>query len=183
MGCSQNPVERVASPEAEADTSTVADTGTVINVDFVESAPKDRFVITNVGTCTVENMVFELDLSQSQGGLIFDTTGAGAGVEVFQPFEVIAGDIAQISDEGVKDGDSQLALRIGNLQPGGIASFSIDVDDTLRDESALGEIRVAGSEMSGGAVQVTVGNAAPQSSAFDEVSSAVIQLPSCSVSS
>ena len=59
-----------------------------IVVNFVESAPKDRFVIENTGECEFENLVVEIDLSGSAGGLIFDTTATGAGVEVFQPFEV-----------------------------------------------------------------------------------------------
>ncbi len=47
---------------------------TNIEIDFVESAPKDRFVINNVGQCILENLELEMDLSESTGGLIFDTT-------------------------------------------------------------------------------------------------------------
>ena len=59
-----------------------------IVVNFVESAPKDRFVIKNTGEYDFENLIVEIDLTSSVGRLIFDTTGNGAGVEVFQPFEV-----------------------------------------------------------------------------------------------
>lgn len=124
-----------------------AETASVVEVSFIEGAPTDRFVITNRGPCPLGEIALELDLSASAGGLIFDTLATGAGVEVFQPFEVEAGDIVPLAD-GVSDGDSSLSLRIGSLGAGDRASFTIDVDDTL-PSSELGQIRVAGSEISG----------------------------------
>ena len=62
-----------------------------VEIKFTESAPKDRFVIENTSKCDLNNMTLEIDLSQSAGRLIFDTTATGAGVEVFQPFEVTEG--------------------------------------------------------------------------------------------
>lgn len=166
-----------ASAPVEAD-DVVVKMPAVIEVDFIESAPKDRFVITNVGNCALEAVIVEFDLSQSAGKLIFDTTGTGAGVEVFQPFEVVAGEIEQVSAEGVQDGDSTLALRITNLAASDSASFTIDVDDTLTN-SELGMIRVSGSEITGGMVQITIGDTTQASASFDAASTALVQLPTC----
>jgi len=55
-----------------------------VEVRFVESAPKDRFVVKNLGNCDLRDLTLEVDLGSSQGQLIFDTTASGAGVEVFQ---------------------------------------------------------------------------------------------------
>ncbi len=104
-------------------------------------------MVINRGACPLGESTLELDLSASAGGLIFDTSATGAGVDVFQPFEVEAGDIVPLADS-VNDGDSSLSLRIRSLEAGDRASFTIDVDDTL-PSSELGQIRVAGSEISG----------------------------------
>jgi len=66
---------------------------TTIEVRFIESAPKDRFIIKNIGECNLSEFTFSIDLTESVGKLIFDTTEAGAGVEVFQPFEIVSGNI------------------------------------------------------------------------------------------
>ena len=50
----------------------------------------------------MQDLALEIDLTQSEGRLIFDTTATGAGVEVFQPFEVTHGNIALVSQDGVK---------------------------------------------------------------------------------
>ncbi|MGD1857176.1 MAG: hypothetical protein ACFB2W_23325 [Leptolyngbyaceae cyanobacterium] len=149
----------------------------VIEIEFIESAPKDRFVVTNMGSCTLEELMLELDLSQSAGKLIFDTTATGAGVEVFQPFEVEEGDIVPLAAEGVNDGDTILALQIASLGPNNRASFTIDVDDTL-PRSDLGQIRVADSEISGAVVTISIGNGETTSAKFDG-SIAQADLPVC----
>ena len=132
-----------------------------------------------MGSCTLENLVLELDLSQSMGKLIFDTSATGAGVEVFQPFEVETGEIVQIADNGVNDGDTELALNIAYLAPGDMASFTIDVDDTL-PRSDLGQIRVTDSEINGASVSLTLGDAAAISTKFNDESIARASLPDCS---
>ena len=157
---------------------SVANEDSAIAIEFIESAPKDRFVITNMGSCTLEELTLELDLSQSAGGLIFDTMAAGAGVDVFQPFEVEAGDIVQLAADGVDDGDAELALSIASLGPGDRASFTIDVDDTL-PSSDLGQIRVADSEISGALATVTVGDSESVLTKFSG-STARANLPTCS---
>lgn len=150
-----------------------------IEVDFYESAPKDQFVIKNTGKCLLQDLTLEIDLTKSAGQLIFDTTAAGAGVEVFQPFEVTRGNISLISQSGVKDGDAKLALSIPNLPSGKSVSFTIDVDDTL-PVSELGKIRVAGSEIKNGLVKISSGKQNPTSAVFGSNSKATILQPACS---
>ena len=55
-------------------------------VDFEESAPKDYFRLKNASETEWRIDRVEIDLRGS-GGLIFDVTGRGAGVSVYQPFE------------------------------------------------------------------------------------------------
>ena len=120
-----------------------------IAVNFDEGAPKDRFSFQNVGECAVKSTDIELDLSGSKSGLIFDTTGTGAGVEVFQPLEIVAGSDALKSITQVTDGDTLVTLSIDELQPGDTIAFTIDVDDTAGNR----EITVSGSEIEGAIVR------------------------------
>lgn len=133
-----------------------------LSVKFVESAPKDWFAVTNNGNCKLDSLQMDIDLTDSAGKLIFDTTSTGAGVEVFQPFEIRGGNIELISAGDVKDGDKRLSVLIKHLQPGETASFTIDVDDTLTN-SELGMIRVSQSEIQGTKVVLTVNSEDPQS--------------------
>ena len=127
----------VASP-AQAD----------LNVNFIEGAPKDRFRIENKGTCAIQNASLSIDLSSSQGRLIFDVTSEGAGVEVFQPFEITEGREALSEIPAVLDGQSNVTLEIAELQPSQVIVFMIDVDDTLGQRG----ITVTGSEIKGGSI-------------------------------
>jgi hypothetical protein len=119
-----------------------------LNVKFVEGAPKDRFRIENTGTCDIQNASLSIDLSSSQGGLIFDVTSEGAGVEVFQPFEIVEGREAVSEIPAILDGQSNVTLEIEKLQPNQVIVFTIDVDDTLGQR----EITVTGSEIKGGSI-------------------------------
>lgn len=127
-----------------------------LQIKFVESAPKDWFAVTNLTNCVLSNVQMNIDLTRSAGKLIFDTTASGAGVEVFQPFEVRSGEIELISGDKVVDGDRTLAVLIASLKSGESASFTIDVDDTMTN-SELGMIRVSKSEISGSEVLVSIG--------------------------
>lgn len=152
-----------------------------VEVSFIESAPKDRFVIENVGGCSLDDVTVSIDLTQSEGRLIFDTTATGAGVEVFQPFEIRSGDLKLVSSVDVKDGDTGLAININSLHPGKSVSFTIDVDDTLTS-SELGKIRVTGAEIENAQVNVQLGDAKPVVAAFDRNSIAQVALPPCAAS-
>lgn len=149
-----------------------------IQVDFTESAPKDRFTIKNTGSCNLQDLTLTLDLSNSAGKLIFDTTASGAGVEVFQPFEVRQGDIKLTSAARVNDGDTTLSVSIPGLPAGEAVSFTIDVDDTL-PQSELGMIRVTGAEIAQGRFQVKVGAQDPVSAVFNGDSRATAVLAAC----
>ncbi|AXI48964.1 aggregation factor core [Sulfitobacter sp. SK012] len=116
---------------------------------FNEGAPKDRFTITNTGSCSIENATIMLDLSTSKSGLIFDVTGKGAGVEVFQPLVIMTGADALRTIPSVKDGDNRIELDIKQLAAGKEVSFTIDVDDTMGGR----EITVSGSEIEGAQVK------------------------------
>ncbi|MDP2493054.1 aggregation factor core [Shimia thalassica] len=124
-----------------------------LHVEFVEGAPKDRFVVTNTGNCPIDAAMVTIDLSGSQGGLIFDVTGAGSGVEVFQPFEVVLGGDHMVQLPNVKDGDQVVSLQLENLDQNGSVAFTIDVDDT----AGAREITVSRSEMKGATVSAKVG--------------------------
>lgn len=139
-----------------------------IAVRFIESAPKDRFVIENVSDCAEGPMDITIDLATAPVGLIFDTTGAGAGVEVFQPFEVAEGGAALTNAIAPTDGDQSVTLNLAGLAPGGVFAFTVDVDDTAKS-SALGQIRVSDAEISGATVTVN-----GVSTAFDVRAMAVL---------
>lgn len=119
-------------------------------VRFDEGAPKDRFTFKNVSACAVENASLELDLSGSAAGLIFDVTASGAGVEVFQPLEMVAGTSAIKRTPRVRDGDNRVTFNIGSLEPGQAIAFTIDVDDTKGGR----EITVSNAEFEGATVRL-----------------------------
>ena len=145
-----------------------------IGVSFTESAPKDRFEITNLATCDVVATDVVIDLGASAAGLIFDVTGAGAGVEVFQPFELVAGADALAAVPKVADGDTQVVLSIRRLAPGKRIAFTIDVDDTIGPRG----IMVSGSEIQGAVVRVAAAGTST-SGRFSSQGKAVVQTPPC----
>lgn len=118
-----------------------------IRIEFDEGAPKDRFTISNISGCALTEGEVFIDLSKSKAGLIFDTTGQGAGVEVFQPLEFTRGQNFLTNEPKVKDGDNSVRLVFADFDPNGSISFTIDVDDTIGQR----EITVSGSEIAGAA--------------------------------
>lgn len=141
-----------------------------LSVAFVEGAPKDRFRIVNTGACAVGPGSLQIDLGDAVGGLIFDVTGNGAGVEVFQPFEVSSGGAALTALPRVVDGDQRIDLALAVLPAGAELSFTIDVDDTAGTRA----ITVSGSEMAGAVVRFD-----GASGAFDGRARAVVSTPAC----
>ncbi|MFA3919147.1 aggregation factor core [Ruegeria hyattellae] len=119
-----------------------------VQIRFIEGAPKDRFVLTNVGACEVDASTLKIDLSQSAGRLVFDVTEKGAGVEVFQPLEFVEGADALRQIPAVVDGQDSIELEIASLPAGDKLAFTIDVDDTIGQR----EITVTGSEIEGATV-------------------------------
>ncbi|MCH2249148.1 MAG: aggregation factor core [Cognatishimia sp.] len=116
-----------------------------IRVEFIEGAPKDRFVFTNFSDCDIGAGVFKIDFTGSDAGLIFDVSGTGAGVEVFQPFELTSGAEFLNTLPTISDGDQLAILDISGLKTNASIAFTIDVDDTRGTRA----ITVADSEISG----------------------------------
>lgn len=145
-----------------------------LRVSFDEGAPKDRFRIVNTGGCAIVNSSILLDLSTSQGGLIFDVTGLGQGVEVFQPFDLVEGASALAGVPTVLDGETRIRLDVVALQPEAAIAFTIDVDDTLGQRA----ITVSGSEIEGASVSYS-GPEQESSAAFSTQATALLRLADC----
>ena len=143
-----------------------------IGVRFIEGAPKDRFEITNLAACAVVTTEVAIDLGASAAGPVFDVTGEGVGVEVFQPFELVAGADALASLPAVVDGDRQVVLSIRRLAPGIRIAFTIDVDDTISPRG----ITVSGSEIEGAVLRVNVAGTT-SSGRFSRQGEALVQRP------
>lgn len=144
-----------------------------VSVKFIEGAPKDRFVITNAA-CPTGPLKLTVDLQPSAGALIFDVTGAGAGVEVFQPFELVSGGSLVTRAPEVIDGDQVLSLTLAGLGTEAVVSFTIDLDDTINAR----EITVAGSELTGAKVLLE-GDDMTSEAVFGATSSVVIPWKDC----
>ena len=145
-----------------------------LQVRFDEGAPKDRFTLTNNGDCALSMMRVTLDLGTAPAGLIFDVTGSGAGVEVFQPFELVTGAEHLTSLPEVLDGDSAIALDLMGLGAGQSVAFTIDIDDTVTGSQTT----VSGSEISGATVRADFGGNTLEGQ-FDADASATIPLAAC----
>ena len=161
---------RIAIPALLCATPAFAD----IRVDFDEGAPKDRFTIQNVGACALDEATVTVDLSGSSGKLIFDVTGSGAGIEVFQPFEAVSGAELLTALPSVSDGDTAVSLTLRSLAPGERIAFTIDVDDTT---SSYGII-VSGSEITGAVARVERSGAEAEGR-FGADAVAHVTLPTC----
>lgn len=145
-----------------------------LSMEFREGAPKDRFALTNTGTCPTGPLTVTLDLTGSNGGLIFDVTGEGAGVSVFQPFETVSGAAVLSSKPEVRDGDRVIVLHLKGLDAGQDVAFTIDVDDTGPASPTI----VSGSEIRGAVFRVSAaGNA--YSATFNTDARAVVPFQTC----
>lgn len=140
---------------------------------FDEGAPKDRFTITNTG-CSLGATTLTIDLAGSPYGLIFDVTGSGAGVEVFQPFELTTGSELLSTRPQVADGDNRLTLDVADWPAGATISFTIDVDDTQNNR----EITVSNQEIVGAEVMATSTTGSARAS-FEEDTTATVKLSGC----
>lgn len=145
-----------------------------IRVDFDEGAPVDRFTIRNTGACPLGPATVTIDLSGSAGGLIFDVTGAGAGIQVFQPFRVVVGEALLTGLPEVSDGDTSIVLPLRGLESGAQVAFTIDVDDTVSSYGTM----IAGSEIEGATLRIDTGNGAMEG-AFGRDSRAAVAVASC----
>ncbi|MEP1199724.1 hypothetical protein [Tateyamaria sp.] len=147
----------VATPALSAD----------LIVSFRDGAPKDRFTLTYEGSCASQATQVDIDLGTAPAGLIFDITGAGAGVEVFQPLEWVVGSARTTA---VTDGDTVVSLELEPLAPGETLAFTVDIDDTTSSR----QITVNGSEMVGATLR-----ADGQEALFDATGTARVALAKC----
>jgi hypothetical protein len=145
-----------------------------VQVQFVEGAPKDRFIIKNLGDCDLGVAEFTIDFTASKGGLIFDVTNTGAGVEVFQPFEVTAGAQYLTALPRISDGDQRATLSMTGLGQNETIAFTIDVDDTNETR----EITVTDGEIRGASVSLMM-NKTEHSAIMDSRARVVIDTPAC----
>lgn len=143
----------IAATAAFATPALAADCKTGLSVNFIESAPRDRFEIENTSQTATSVVSVQINLATSNGKLIFDTEDGGTGVEVYQPYREDSRDASLERQPVVADGAERLELAFENFPAKSRYSFSIDVDDQLV-QSRLGQIRVAGSEMAGAEVTV-----------------------------
>jgi hypothetical protein len=95
------------------------------------------------------NATFTLDLGGSSGGLIFDTTAQGAGVEVFPPVESLT---ENVTTSPVTDGATTLDIMVATLPTDGTIRLTADLDDTIVGGR---QITVTGSEIAGATVAMT----------------------------
>ncbi len=145
-----------------------------LRVQFLEGAPKDTFVFTNQGPCDIGPAELIIDFTTSDAGLIFDVTGDGAGVEVFQPFDVTQGASLLNGLPTITDGDQTATLLMKGLAAGQEISFTIDVDDTQGPR----EITVSGSEIMGATVSLTA-NGQQVSAVLGTDAQAVLMTAAC----
>ena len=145
-----------------------------LEIRFEEGAPKDRFTLTQTGGCALGPSAITIDLGGSAAGLIFDVTGSGAGVEVFQPFELTAGAGQVSTPPAVRDGDTSLTLGVTGLSDGQSVAFTIDVDDTLGTRA----ITVSDAEITGASVVLIQGDTTRRAT-FDATATAQIAAPDC----
>jgi hypothetical protein len=129
-----------------------------VTFTFTESAPRDRFEIRNDSSAGQPIQRARLELNGSAGRLFFDTAQGGAGVDVFQPFQVDSGEARLATVPVVKDGSDRIDLAFERFEPSQRFQFSIDVDDRLGD-SDMGPTRVSGRELEGALLTVVVGPA------------------------
>jgi hypothetical protein len=143
-------------------------------VYFTEGAPTDRFEFVNESACPLQDAKITVDLTASKGGLIFDVTETGAGVSVYQPFDVVEGAEALGNLPQVADGDTGLILEVDTLDTGAAIAFTIDVDDTIGSAATL----VSEAEISGAGIMVEARNQRI-SGFFGADASARVALPPC----
>ncbi|MEL7216753.1 MAG: aggregation factor core [Pseudomonadota bacterium] len=145
-----------------------------IEVSFREGAPVDRFLITHRGECPLAAARVTIDLRNSAGELIFDTTAEGAGVEVFQPFRVVRGGGFLLTAPIVMDGAQQVTLDLADMPVGGVIEITTDLDDTLGARA----ITVSGNEFFG--TRLLVGfKGMTRSIGFEDSTTVTVPLDTC----
>lgn len=150
-----------------------------VTVRFADGAPRDSFTITNESGCDLGEARLTIDLAPAPAGLIFDTTAAGAGFQVFQPVELgedASGAVRGLS--AVSDGDQTLAIDLIGVPAEGRVVVTADLDDT-EPASALGRIRVSGAEIAGARAVLLLLGGGEAAAAFGDDGAARIPYSAC----
>lgn len=149
-----------------------------LRVSYVDSSP-DLITIVNRSGCDLGPFALTIDLGRSPAGLIFDTSGAGAGYAGFAPLEIVAGGEQVTGISAVTDGDSRLVLELDFLGGGGRVALAVDVDDTS-PESAAGRTIIAGSEIAGAVAEARLTAGGPSyPGVFGADGEAIVPLEAC----
>jgi hypothetical protein len=149
-----------------------------LGLSFVDSSP-DRITIQNRSGCDLGAFELVVDLGASPAGLIFDTSGEGAGFAAFAPLEIISG-ADQVRGLGaLMDGDTRLAIELDFLAGKGTVALAVDVDDTSL-ASELGRTIVSPAEIAGATAHIRrPGGAPPLSATFGPDGTATLPLEAC----
>lgn len=145
-----------------------------LDIEFIEGAPKDRFVISNSSSCRLARPELTIDLKTASAGLVFDVAENGAGLEVFQPFDVIEGAYHLAERPIVQDGATAITLKFRALPAWQQVTFTIDMDDT---DSTRG-ITVSPQELRGASVTLHA-DSGLHFGAFDDFARARVLIPGC----
>lgn len=147
---------------------------------FIEAAPKDVFTLRNADNCATGPINITVDLTDTAGGLYFDTTAQGAGVSVYQPFELAGGAEHVAAVTPVGDGARVFTIRVIDLPPGAIIAITTDIDDAL-PQSTLGQTMIDSGEFLGATVSITTDPDTPPLSqaGFDDWGNATVPLSVC----
>lgn len=149
-----------------------------LTVLFEEDAPKDRFIIRNDSNCPMMDLSLRIDLGGSAAGLYFDTTAKGAGVNVYQPFEVVQGRDQLADLPVIQDGDKIMELTFPRLSPRSAVVVTIDVDDSLA-AGPTGPTMIAGSEIKSARIIANFKQSEYAEGLFADNGYALIMLPAC----
>ena len=149
-----------------------------LRVTYADSSP-DRITIENRSGCDLGALELAIDLGASPAGLIFDTSGQGAGVAAYAPLEIVGGGEQVRGLGAVTDGDSRLVIALDFLAGNGAVSIAVDVDDTS-PASELGRTIISPSEIAGATAHARrAPDAPPISATFGPDGVAVLPLEAC----
>lgn len=149
-----------------------------IRVSYVDSAP-DRITIENRSGCALGPFELVIDLGRSAAGLIFDTSGAGAGFAAYAPLEIVSGAEQVRNISAVTDGDSRLLLELEFLDSSTSLALAVDVDDTS-PASAGGQTIVTGAEIAGAVAEARLTAGSPSyPGVFGPDGVAIVPLEAC----
>jgi hypothetical protein len=102
-----------------------------IRVSYVDSSP-DTITIENRSGCALGPFELAIDLGRSAAGLIFDTSGAGAGYAAFAPLEIVSGAEQIVGISALTDGDSRLLLKLDFLASDANLALAVSSDRGVR---------------------------------------------------